>query len=279
MYRLSMITTGVIINLCLGSVYSWSVFRKPIEEKLNIHSTYSGLPFMVFLITYAITMPVAGNYIEKSGAKKMTLAGGIIISSGWILSGFADSISVLTLTYGILGGMGVGIIYGVPLAVSAKWFPANKGLAVGFTLAGFGLSPFVTAPLAQEIIQSHGVSSAFIILGSSFLSVITILALWIKFPESNRESLLSESGAENNISIKELTGDKRFIILWLTFAIGTFAGLTAIGISSPVGQEIVGISPEQSAIFVSLFAIFNAGGRLFFGAITDKFKLNISAMI
>ncbi len=279
MYKLSMIATGIVINMCLGSVYSWSVFRKPIEETFNIHSMDSGLPFMVFLITYAFTMPFAGNYIEKLGAKRMTFAGGVFISSGWIFSGFVDSIFVLTLTYGILGGMGVGIIYGVPLAVSAKWFPSNKGLALGLTLAGFGLSPFVTAPLAQKLIQSYSVSFAFIILGSIFFLIISLSALWLKFPESSDKINLTHLHTGNKISMKELLSDIRFMTLWLTFAIGTFSGLMAIGISSPVGQEIIGISSEQSAAFVSLFAIFNAGGRLLFGAITDKFKIKISASI
>ena len=277
-YKISMIITGVIINMCLGSVYSWSVFRKPIEGALNISSLDSGLPFMVFLIMYALAMPFAGSFIEKVGPKKMTMIGGVIISSGWIFSGFITSIHSLIFTYGVLGGIGVGIIYGVPLAVSAKWFPKKKGIAVGFTLGGFGLSPFVTAPLAQLLIDRFGVFSAFIILGLSFLFVITLLSMRLKFPEVAKENNKLEESIDTT-TIKELITDRKFITLWITFVIGTFAGLMAIGISSPVAQEIIGITPEKSAIFVSLFAIFNGGGRPIFGALTDKYKGKISALL
>ena len=97
-------------------------------------------------------MPVAGFYIQKFGPTKIAAVGGIVMGIGYILSGFTNNLLMLTITYGVIGGSGVGIAYGVPLAVSAKWFPEGKGLAVGLTVIGFGLSPLVTAPLSTKAI-------------------------------------------------------------------------------------------------------------------------------
>ncbi|MFW6230365.1 MAG: MFS transporter, partial [Halanaerobium sp.] len=117
------IPLGLIIFMCMGTIYSWSIFRKPIETAFNIGATESGLPYMFFLVFYALAMPFAGSYMDKYGPRVMTITGGIFISIGWFLSGFTSSITVLTVTYGVIGGMGVGIAYGAPMAVAAKWFP------------------------------------------------------------------------------------------------------------------------------------------------------------
>ncbi|MBZ4654199.1 MAG: sugar phosphate permease, partial [Peptococcaceae bacterium] len=150
------IPLGIIIFMCLGTVYSWSVFRKPLENLFNIGATQSGLPYMLFLASYAILMLISGGFIDKYTPKTIIIVGGIVVGFGWILSGYAWNINVLSITYGIIAGGGVGIVYGVPIAVISKWFPDKKGLAVGLTLLGFGLSPFVTAPLAKWLIDFYG---------------------------------------------------------------------------------------------------------------------------
>ncbi len=275
------IILGMIINICLGSIYSWSIFRKPLEEQLNISSIDSGFPFMVFLIAYSFTMSVAGNFIEKFSPRRMTLFGGIMVSLAWFLSSMTTDINMLTLTYGVLGGIGVGIAYGVPMAVSAKWFPDKKGFAVGLTLLGFGLSPFLTAPISRYLIQSYGVFSAFRILGVVFFFVIVFLAFPLRFP--NKDDNIKQKKIKNqkksfDLSLAELLKSQKFYVLWVSFVIGTFTGLMAIGISSPVAQEIIGFSSTLSASSVALFAIFNGIGRPVFGLITDKFRFKKAAI-
>jgi MFS transporter, OFA family, oxalate/formate antiporter len=152
---------GITTLLCLGTVYSWSIFRKPLEASLStpavkIGATDTLLPFAVLLVVFAIVMPIAGRYIEHYGATKMTAVGGTIVGLGYFLSSFATSIPLLVLTYGVIAGAGVGIVYGVPISLAAKWFPDRKGLAVGLTVVGFGLSPLITAPLAKSLIESNG---------------------------------------------------------------------------------------------------------------------------
>lgn len=280
--RTIFIFLGVIIYMCLGSVYSWSIFRKPLEEILNISSTESSLPYMTFLIFYALSMPLAGNFIEKYGPRNITLFGGAIVSMGWFLSSLANSIEMLTVTYGIIGGIGVGIVYGAPMAVSAKWFPNKKGMAVGLTLSGFGLSPFVTAPISRLLIEYFGVFSSFRILSLAFFIIILIFALPLRFPnkeEEIEENIVKNKETSSDLPLKKVLIDKKFYILWTCFVIGTFTGLMAIGISSPVAQEIIGLNPKMSAFSVALFAVFNGLGRPVFGIITDKIKFEKTAII
>jgi len=267
----------------MGTVYAWSVFRKPIEGLFNIGATESGLPYMFFLVFYAIGMPIAGGLIDKYGPRIMTIVGGVFIATGWILSGFTSNIIMLTITYGVIAGTGVGIAYGAPMAVAAKWFPDKKGLAVGLTLGGFGLSPFVTAPLANWLVASYGPFATFKILGIAFAIIITVLALPLEFP---KKELLSE--ADNNkevkqdeidLDTKEMVKTSTFYGLWTCYVIGTLVGLMAIGISSPVAEEVVKLSSSTAALMVSFFAIFNGIGRPIFGSLTDKLDPKKAAII
>jgi len=211
----------------------------------------------------------------------MTIIGGLLIGLGWFLSGFSSSITFLTITYGVIGGMGVGIAYGAPMAVAAKWFPNKKGLAVGLTLGGFGLSPFITAPAANWLITQYGPFSTFRILGIIFAVLITVLALPLKFPKklSVERTQKDKENDEINLNSSSMLKTKGFYALWTTYTIGTLVGLMAIGISSPVAVEIINLDPASASIYVSLFAIFNGIGRPIFGGLTDRLKPQKTALI
>lgn len=275
------IPLGLIIFMCMGTIYSWSIFRKPIETAFNIGATESGLPYMVFLVFYALTMPFAGSYMDKYGPKVMTIAGGFLISIGWFLSGFTSSITILTMSYGVIGGIGVGIAYGAPMAVAAKWFPDKEGLAVGLTLGGFGLSPFITAPAASWLIRQYGAFTTFKILGVLFLIIITLLAIPLKFPETKKKISKKKKMQNSSLDIafKKMLKSRSFYALWTTFVIGTIIGLMAIAISVPVAEELINLDSTTASIYVSLFAIFNGIGRPIFGALTDKLKPKKTAII
>ncbi len=274
---------GIIIFICLGTVYSWSVFRKPIEELYNTGATQSGLPYMVFLFSYAVFMPIAGGFIDRYNPKIITIIGGLFVASGWFLSGFVEDINLLTVTYGVIAGAGVGITYGVPIAVAAKWYPDKKGFAVGLTLLGFGLSPFITAPLANYLISLYGLLQTFKVMGIGFAIVITLLALKLKFP-SEKQIKENKSGSINkqkspDIRTKEMLKTSTFYGLWICYIIGTLIGLMAIAITSPVAEEIIKLGPGKAALMLSLFAVFNGGGRPLFGWLTDRYSPKIAASI
>lgn len=274
--RWFLIPLGMLILLCLGTVYSWSIFRKPLEADLGLTATESLLPYMIALLCYAITMPIAGFYITRMGTRLITAIGGVVVGAGYILSGFANSIGMMVLGYGVIAGVGVGITYGVPMAVSARWFPDQKGLAVGLTIVGFGLSPFVTAPLAKFLIDRYQVRPALLILGVSFTAIILVISTTMKLPPSCWVPI-QKTGSQSTGVISTNYPDKMlksssFYGLWICYMIGTFVGLSAIGISSPVGEEIIAIDPGFAATSVSIFALFNGVSRPLFGWLCDRLQ-------
>ncbi|HEY9852627.1 MAG TPA: OFA family MFS transporter [Leptolyngbyaceae cyanobacterium] len=274
---------GLLLLLCLGSVYSWSIFRKPLEELFGISATQSLLPFMVLLVLYSLLMPVAGFYIDKVAVGKITAFGGIVMGIGYVLSGFASSLTALTITYGAIAGAGVGIAYGVPIAVAAKWFPDRKGLAVGLTVIGFGLSPVVTAPLAKSAIAAYGVLPTFIILGVTFTLIVLAISTTLKLPPKGWQPKGWKPPATSKqwleIRSENILRSPTFYTLWICYTIGTFVGLSAIGISSSVAQEIIKLDGNTAAFAVSLFAIFNGLGRPLFGWLTDRLQPKGAAII
>ena len=272
--RWLLIPLGMTVLLCLGSVYSWSVFRTSLEGEFEIGATQSLLPYTFALVFYAALMPIAGFYIPRIGTQKMTAIGGIFVGMGYILSSFASNITMMTLTYGVIAGSGVGIAYGVPMAVVARWFPDQKGLAVGSTLIGFGLSPLITAPLANSLIDLYSVKPTLRILGIVFTVIILLIAIALKMPTPDwhhQHAVKIQATTKLNYPPK-LLQSQSFYGLWLCYAIGTLVGLSAIGISSSVGEEIINVNPKLAAASVSLFALFNGISRPLFGWLSDRFK-------
>ena len=272
---------GITVLLCLGTVYSWSIFRKPLEKQLNIGATDSLLPFTVLLVVFAVLMPITGFFIDRYGSRTVTAVGGVVTGIGYILSAFAPNITVLVLTYGVIAGAGVGIAYGVPLAVSAKWFPDKKGLAVGLTVIGFGLSPLITAPIAKYLIDTYQIPQTFLILGIAFTVIILAISTVLTMPPTGWTPAgfaAARSGTAVNSQIAPMMKSPAFYGLWVCYTIGTLVGLGAIGISSPVAQEIIKLDAGTAAATVSLFAIFNGMGRPMFGWITDRFKPKYAAI-
>lgn len=273
--RWLLIPLGMNVLLCLGSVYAWSIFRKPLESELGISATESLLPYTVALVCYAACMPIAGFYLPQIGTRKMTAIGGIVVGTGYILSSFATHIGTMALTYGMIAGIGVGIAYGVPMAVVARWFPDKKGLAVGLTIIGFGLSPLITAPLANQLIAAYSVRPTLRFLGIAFTLIILASAMAMKLPPkdwSPQQKRTAAAATKPLVYPANLFKSRSFYGLWICYAIGTLIGLSAIGISSPVGEEIISINPALAAGSVSLFALFNGVSRPLFGWLSDRFK-------
>jgi MFS transporter, OFA family, oxalate/formate antiporter len=275
---------GITAMLCLGTVYSWSIFRKPLTEafklqKVTVGATDTLLPFATLLVVFAILMPIASRYIERYGAAKVTAVGGSIVGLGYFLSSFATSIPLLIITYGLIGGAGIGIVYGVPISVTAKWFPDLKGLTVGLTVVGFGLSPLITAPLAKFLIDTYGIDSAFRILGVAFTVILLAIATQLRFPPADWQPSPQSSPSRASTDPDRLLSSPSFFALWSCYAIGTLAGLMAVGIATNVGKEIIGLDTDTATASVSIFAIFNGIGRPIFGWLTDRIKPKMAAII
>ncbi|MBW4507522.1 MAG: OFA family MFS transporter [Scytonematopsis contorta HA4267-MV1] len=282
--RWFLIPLGMTVLLCLGTVYSWSIFRKPLEKLLSINATDSLLPFTVLLVVFSILMPITGFYINRFGSRVIIAGGGVVMGIGYVLSSFVNNIYMLVVTYGVIAGIGVGMAYGVPLAVVAKWFPDKKGIAVGLTVIGFGLSPLITAPIAKSLIDSPtvGLQKTFLILGIAFIAIILAISTTLVTPPKGWKPLgwnpptavINGTLADNG----EMLGTGAFYGLWLCYTIGTFVGLAAIGTAKPVGEEIIKLDGNTATLTVSLFAVFNGLGRLVFGWVTDRFTPKFAAI-
>lgn len=269
------IPLGMVVLLCAGSVYSWSIFRKSLELDLNISAASSLLPYTVVLVFYSVFVLVGGAYIPRLGVRLVAAIGGICIGCGYILSSIAGHIGILTLTYGVIAGTGVGTVYGVPMVVVARWFPDKKGFAVGATIVGFGLSPLITAPLANYLINTYTVRPTLRLLGIVFMVIILGISALLKLPPQGWQPRQYRADADTTDSRtypSKLTKSRAFYGLWLCYSIGTLIGLSAIGISSPVGEEIIQIRPELAASSVALFALFNGLSRPLFGWLCDRIK-------
>ncbi|KQC04752.1 MAG: MFS transporter [Methanoculleus sp. SDB] len=289
--RWVLVAAGLIINLCLGSIYSWSVFVKPLTDYYTgvLGQTVTAndilMPFSVFLAFFAIAMPFAGKYIDIYGPRNVTIAGGMLTGLGWLLASFSTSVPMLYVVYGMIGGIGVGIAYGVPVAVSARWFPDRRGLAVGLTVLGFGFSAVFTANIAGYFIAAYGVMTTFRIFGVAFIILTLLLARPLKFPESGWVPRGWTPPAPKPGEHMQCECDRSMMLaspsfygLWSCYFIGCLAGLMAISIAKPVGTD-VGIETGLAIFLVGFFALFNGGGRPVFGALTDSVTPRNAAMI
>ncbi|MEM3784272.1 MAG: MFS transporter, partial [Candidatus Bathyarchaeia archaeon] len=188
--RWFLVLSGLIIMLCLGAIYAYSVFAVPLKKVfeapppegygLKVTSTEMQIPFIVFLLVFALTMPLMGKYIEKYGPKKMSLLGAVFVGLGWFLASFATSPTALVFLYGLIGGLGVGIAYNCPIVTSTRWFPDKRGLAVGLTLLGFGFSAALVGPIADFLIAGFGISTTLKILGVAFFLLMVLFAMLLR---------------------------------------------------------------------------------------------------
>jgi MFS family permease len=288
--RWLLVACGLVINLCLGTIYSWSVFVAPLTSYFTgtLHQAVTAneilLPFSVFLAFFAIAMPLAGKYIETLGPRKVTIIGGILTGLGWLLASTATSVWMLYILYGVIGGIGVGIAYGVPVAVAARWFPDRRGAAVGLALLGFGFSAFVTANLADVLIRAMGVMGTFRVFGVAFVVLTIVLAIPLRFPPAGwKPAGWTPPAPKPGEEVCEcdrpaMLRTASFYALWVCYFIGCLAGLMAISIAKPVGTE-VGVEAGLATMLVGFFAIFNGGGRPVFGALTDRLTPRSTALL
>jgi MFS transporter, OFA family, oxalate/formate antiporter len=287
---------GLLIQLCLGAVYAYSTFKKPIMYYYDTNAFGSSLPFIIFLATFAALMYFGGRLIQKYGPWKIALVGGILVGIGWFSAGYTHSLLTLCLTYGLIAGAGVGLAYGAPIQTSTRWFPDLKGLAVGLTVGGFGLSAAIISPTGKRLLDSHKIfyedlgksfgdpTFAFKIFGIIFFTLIVLLALTLRFPPANWKPAgwagpKAGAAVATNFKPGQMVKTTSFWALMLCFIFGATAGLLAIGIASPVGTEVVGISASLASSLISVFAVFNFTGRPVFGWITDRFKPRTAAIL
>jgi OFA family oxalate/formate antiporter-like MFS transporter len=265
------VMAGLGLNLALGILYAWSMFSKQLTESIanggfGWSQTTATLPYTIAIACFALIMIPAGRLQDRLGPKIIATAGAILCSLGLIVSGLgrADMIWPLIVGFGILSGTGIGLGYAAATPAAVKWFgPEKKGLITGIVVAGFGLAPVYIAPLSKALLGSQGISGAFRTLGIVFLAVAGISAQFLMNPKPGYvrpAAKLRKSQKVNTPPLADATW--REII-----------GHVAKIVSSQSGGAI-----QAGFLFVALMAIFNAGGRVLAGMVSDIIG-RISAMI
>lgn len=263
---------GFIVFMGLGTVYSYGILRIEIQNEFSVGSTLGGLPYLTSLAFYALTMLVSGRYLSNKSPAKIMVLGSIFVSVGWILSGLVTTIFGLVITYGVIMGIGVGLVYGIPIAIMPKWFSKGKGLAVGLILAGFGMSPLVTSPITQLALDNYGLDKSFITFGIVFGIFLPLISLIFHNPPIDTENYENTRNTKIIINKEQpsIMKTKNFWLLYINFIIGTTVGLMIIGTSGIIGSNYFDIEIHIVALTVSFFAICNAIGRPVFGALNDR---------
>jgi len=279
---------GLAINLVLGTVYSWSVFRRPLENLCGWSDFESCLPFSVFLFFFAVMMPLGGRLTGLLGPRRTVALGGVMVGLGWFLSSLTPSLPqplvFMLFSYGVLAGGGVGITYGVPIVVSSRWIPERKGLAVGITVIGFGLSPLITAPLASQMISTFGVTQTLSYLGAAFGLLLVALSLPLKLPAkgwtppTRTEPSAKKAVVSTELTTRSMLRTSTFKGLWLAYMIGTLGGFIAISLAAKYAEEAVKLTPELAAAATAVFAVFNGAGRPTFGYFSDRLGIRRTAV-
>ncbi len=274
--RWLIVVGALLIQLCLGAIYAWSVFRKPLEQELNITSTQASLPFSFVLIFFALATVLGGRLQDRFGPRIVAIIGGVLLALGMILASFAHSIGMLVLAYGVISGIGIGFAYVCPISAGVKWFPDKRGLITGLAVAGFGAGALIVGPLARAMIDSHGAFTTFRYLGSAYFILILVGALILRNPPLgykpenwNPPQPAAGKLLRTDFSAGQMLSTAQFYLIWLTYFAGCAAGLMIIGQTSPIAQELARFTKETAALGVSVLAVFNALGRIFWGRISD----------
>ena len=174
---------GVVMQIALGSVYSWSVFSKPLSNAFGWSSSQVTWTFSITLLTLGFAAFFGGLWMARVGPRTVGITAGVLYGVGVFLASFANNnLTMLYLTYGLIGGIGIGLGYIVPVATLVKWFPDKRGLITGLAVAGFGAGSLITAPVATSLIGSVGVLQTFAYLGIAYLILVVGAAFFMQNP-------------------------------------------------------------------------------------------------
>jgi OFA family oxalate/formate antiporter-like MFS transporter len=169
---------GVVMQIALGAVYAWSVFRIPLTKTFGWTITQVTFTFTLSILMLGFAAFVGGLWMRKVGPRKVAITAGIFYGAGVFLSSFsAGHLWWLYFSYGFLGGIGLGLGYIVHVATLVKWFPDKRGMITGLAVAGFGAGALITAPIATRLVSSVGVLKTFAILGIAYFIAVTVSAL------------------------------------------------------------------------------------------------------
>lgn len=288
MNRWWVVLGAVLIQLCLGAIYAWSVFTPALKEagwsKLDTQ-----IVFAVGLASFALVMVFAGSRLQRWGPRVLALSGGLTLGAGYLLAGLggADSFWGVCLGVGLIGGAGIGLGYVVPIAVGMRWFPEHKGMITGLAVAGFGFGAMGWVKMAGSwgnLIADLGLAQTLMLYGVAFAVLVALGSIWMVMPPANWQppgygppQRRAGAGGED-FTPGEMLNTPQFYLIFLTFAVSAGAGLMSIGLMKLYPMEALQANgyplAEASAIAGTAMALFfsiaNGVGRIVWGSLCDR---------
>ena len=252
------------MQMCLGATYSWSVYVAPLKELTGFLQGPVQLPFSVFYFAFPFTMIFSGFFLKRFGPAFCAVSGGILFGSGWVLAGFGNNHFAFTITgIGLMGGIGAGVAYIVPIATCIRWFPERKGLVTGISVAGFGGGAAIVSQTAGLMINSMGKSpfEAFTLFGMTFIILISLSGSVMKNPPD------AEIKNEKRLQLSGIVACGNFRILYFAMFTALAAGFA---VNANLKQLFDGGSIKAGIAAVSVFAVANALGRIAWGVVFDR---------
>jgi OFA family oxalate/formate antiporter-like MFS transporter len=268
---------GVVMQVALGAVYGWSVFRDPLIKAFGWSITEVTATFELTILTLGFAAFAGGLWMRRVGPRTVGIAGGVLYGLGVFLASFsANKLWLLFLTYGLIGGAGIGLGYIVPIATLVKWFPDKRGMITGIAVAGFGAGALVTAPIATRLIQSVGVLQTFAILGIAYLILVAGAAFFMRNPPEGyippgwqpTQAQLTQRAAKD-FTLGEALRAWQWYALWALLFLDVIAGISIISQAAPMAREITGASTAAAAGLVGIISIANGAGRFVWAWLSD----------
>ncbi|MEW6258509.1 MAG: MFS transporter [Thermodesulfobacteriota bacterium] len=268
--RYLVLVCAVLMQMCLGATYSWSVYVQPIKELTGLLQGPVQLPFTVFYFVFPAVMITAGRWLERFGPRICAVSGGCLFGAGWILAGFGKVHFAFTVIgIGVIAGVGVGLAYIVPIATGIRWFPENKGLVTGVAVAGFGGGAALVSQIGGHLMQQVGFSPFLVlqVFGAAFGVIVSIAGLGMRNPEGSRNAVSAPP-----ISYRNILSHPGFQVLYAAMFTGLCAGFAINANLKELGKAA---SFQTGVAAVSMFAMANAAGRIGWGACMDRVRTSL----
>jgi len=298
------VTAAIAIQLTLGIAYIWSVFQTGIANSIfGGDNAAAGLTFSLLLAMLTVGSVIGGKLAIRFTTRIVVFVGGIILSLGFFLASFVTPGNgwVLWVTYGVMGGIGMGFTYSTTIACAQKWYPHKKGFVTGIIVSALGFGGVVFTPIVEWLIESFGGEGTILgtggepktlmILSALFLTVCTIGSIFLKNPPEGYNPVINGNGSTNttapvpedtdstpsspslpattsNLAPNEMLKTPQFYLVLLTFMLACMGGLMMIGFAKPIAFA-KGLT-QTATIGVIAISITNSLGRVVWGMISDK---------
>jgi len=277
--RWAIAAAAVIMQLCLGAAYGWSVFVRPLVGSEHWTLTQVSLTFTLAILFLGVGTVIGGLWLDRVGPRLVATVAGVLYGFGYMIAAFGSShhsLGILYLGYGVVAGIGMGMGYICPVATLVKWFPDKRGLMTGVAVCGYGAGALVMSPLAAREILARGVPATFLTLGVVYLILVVATAQFYRNPPEGwrpagwePRTAVSKAASTYNFTVREAMMTPQFWLLWFMLFLNVSAGIMIISQASPMAQQLVGLTPVAAAGIVGVISIFNGLGRVFWAAISD----------